>query len=168
MHQLTHIALAALCTVALAACSSDNDSVTDEFIGLQNDPTSSTTSSIGLIQADDSSPDTDGDGRSNDAEGTGDPDGDGIPNYLDLDSDGDNVLDSHEYNHPCEADFAAAREQHGIPTATRDYPELSERVPLIITEHWFEERAILVRFTSMQSEDFCSVKEEQNTTIWDE
>ncbi len=40
--------------------------------------------------------DTDGDGITDDDEGTGDPDGDMIPNFRDLDSDGDNILDSVE------------------------------------------------------------------------
>lgn len=105
---------------------------------------------------------------SNDAEGYDDIDGDGVPNYLDLDSDGDMVSDAHEYNHPCSAEFISAREQYGTPTATRDYPEFSERIPLIVTEHWFEDIATIVRFTSMETEDFCTVAEEQNTTVWND
>ena len=37
-------------------------------------------------------PDSDGDGLPDSFEGTGDLDNDGIPNYLDLDSDGDGVV----------------------------------------------------------------------------
>jgi len=163
MQKLKLIPLAACCVLALTACGggggdSTADSVIQQDGGNQN--------GIGLIQADDSSPDTDGDGRSNDAEGTGDPDGDGIPNYLDLDSDGDSISDAHEYNHPCEPDFAAAIEKFGAPTATRDYPELSERIPLIITEHWFSDSATIVRFTSLETEDFCTVAEEENASLW--
>ncbi|MBK1835135.1 collagen-binding domain-containing protein [Roseibacillus ishigakijimensis] len=40
--------------------------------------------------------DSDGDGIPNDIEGTGDYDDDGTPNYLDLDSDNDGVLDADE------------------------------------------------------------------------
>ncbi|WP_412468438.1 Calx-beta domain-containing protein [Pedobacter sp. KLB.chiD] len=40
--------------------------------------------------------DSDGDGIKDSVEGTADPDGDGIPNYLDLDSDGDGIPDNIE------------------------------------------------------------------------
>ena len=40
--------------------------------------------------------DSDGDGIPDSVEGTGDIDGDGIPNFLDPDSDGDNIPDSVE------------------------------------------------------------------------
>ncbi len=41
-------------------------------------------------------PDADGDGIFDDIDGTGDIDGDGLPNFLDVDSDGDGILDSTE------------------------------------------------------------------------
>lgn len=41
--------------------------------------------------------DADGDGIDDDTEGTGDPDEDGIPNFLDLDSDGDGAPDAIEW-----------------------------------------------------------------------
>ena len=164
MQKSTVLSLVACSAFALSACGGSGDSTEVAEIIQSAGPTAGP--SIGLIQADDSSPDTDGDGVSNDAEGTGDPDGDGIPNYLDLDSDGDLVSDAHEFNHPCSADFAIAIEQYGTPTATRDYPEFSERVPLIVTEHWYADSATIVRFTSMETEDFCTVAEEQNATIW--
>ena len=147
--------LLACCTFALTACGS----------GSSDDETLDVTSPSALIQSDDTSPDTDNDGRSNEAEGTEDLDGDGIPNYLDLDSDGDTVPDQHEYNNPCAADFAASNEKYGTPTDTRDYTA-QERVPLIITEHWYADSAILVRFSSMLTEDFCTVVEEENSTGW--
>ena len=162
MQKLKLMSLVACGALALTACGGSGED-SGEGAVIQQDA-----AGIGSIQADDSSPDTDGDGRSNDAEGTGDPDGDGIPNYLDLDSDGDSISDAHEYNHPCEADFAAAREKFGAPTATRDYRELSERIPLIITEHWFSDSATIVRFTSLETEDFCTVAEEENASLWTE
>ena len=163
MQKLKLMSLTACCVFVLTACGGSGEDSTGSSV-IQQDAVSQ--SGIGLIQADDSSPDTDGDGRSNDAEGTGDPDGDGIPNYLDLDSDGDSVSDAHEYNHPCAPDFAAAAEKFGAPDATRDYPEQSERIPLIITEHWFSDSATLVRFTSLETEDFCTVAEEENASLW--
>ncbi len=168
MQLLKTTPLVVWCALALGACGGGESS--GPGAGTTDIQTESADTgfgnSIGLIQADDSSPDTDGDGRSNDAEGTGDPDGDGVPNYLDLDSDGDLVSDAHEYNHPCSSEFAVTAEKYGAPTATRDYPEFSERIPLIITEHWFADIATIVRFTSMETEDFCTVAEEQNTVVW--
>lgn len=162
MNKLSAVSVVLLSTLALAACGGNSDS------GEETPENQFTSTSSGLIQADDSSPDTDGDGVSNDAEGTGDLDGDGVPNYLDLDSDGDMVSDAHEYNHPCAAEFAISKEQYGEPTATRDYPEFSERVPLIVTEHWYADAATIVRFTSMETEDFCTVAEEQNASVWND
>lgn len=162
MQKFKFMSLMACCALVLTACGG-NGSTEEEQLTPQTQQTSA-----GLIQADDSSPDTDGDGVSNDAEGTGDPDGDGIPNYLDLDSDGDSISDAHEYNHPCAPEFAVANEKFGTPTATRDYPELSERVPLIVTEHWYSDSATIVRFTSMETEDFCTVAEEENAAVWND
>ncbi len=162
MQNLKLISTMACCAFVLTACGGSGEDSTGSAL-IQQDASQP---GVALIQADDSSPDTDGDGRSNDAEGTGDPDGDGIPNYLDLDSDGDSISDAHEYNHPCAADFAAAAEKFGTPTETRDYPELSERIPLIITEHWFSDSATIVRFTSLETEDFCTVAEEENASLW--
>ncbi len=157
MQKLTLTTLVAFCTIALSACGGNGEpSATENLNGALP----------GLIQADDSSPDTDGDGRSNSAEGTDDLDGDGVPNYLDLDSDGDSISDAHEYNHPCAAKFAETKEKYGATTEDREFPELSERVPLIVTEHWYADVATIVRFTSMETEDFCTVVEEQNATVW--
>ena len=119
------ITLLSFCTLTLTACGGNNDSdpVTTEIAA--SAPSS-------LIFSDDTSPDTDNDGRSNDEEGTGDPDGDGIPNYLDLDSDGDSVPDSHEYNNPCGDEFAAQNEKYGTPSDTRDFIA-QERVPVSYT-----------------------------------
>ncbi|OED37958.1 hypothetical protein AB833_22045 [Chromatiales bacterium (ex Bugula neritina AB1)] len=112
------------------------------------------------------SADTDGDGVSNRDEGTDDPDGDGIPNYLDLDSDGDSISDLHEYNHPCQGEFENIVQTYGQPDEQREFPELSERVPLVVNEYWYGNLAKIVRFTSMETEDFCTVVEEENTTLW--
>ena len=110
--------------------------------------------------------DTDGDGVSDKVEGTDDPDNDGLPNYLDLDSDGDFVSDTHEYNHPCEADFAIQRGLYGEPDETRDYPQQGERIPLVINEFWYSDASLIVRFTSIETDDFCSVAEEHNASLW--
>ncbi len=110
--------------------------------------------------------DTDQDGVSNEIEGTGDPDGDGIPNYLDLDSDGDSISDAHEYNHPCQQEFDNYIAANGDPDEQREFPEFSERVPLVVTEYWFASMAKIVRFTSMETEDFCTVVEEENASQW--
>ena len=152
------ITLLSFCTLTLTACGGNNDSdpVTTEIAA--SAPSS-------LIFSDDTSPDTDNDGRSNDEEGTGDPDGDGIPNYLDLDSDGDSVPDSHEYNNPCGDEFAAQNEKYGTPSDTRDFIA-QERVPLIVTEHWYADCSTIVRFSSLLTEDFCTVVEEENTSKW--
>jgi|GEM_PF-6897338 len=167
MKKLHTLTLVACCTMALSACSGDSESP-DSLLANDDTGTANAIVGQGLIQADDSSTDTDGDGRSNNEEGTGDPDGDGIPNYLDLDSDGDDVSDRHEYDHPCESEFAISNEEFGNPTDTRDYPDFSERVPLIITEHWYANSATLVRFTSQETEDFCTVVAEPNSTVWSE
>ena len=157
MQKLTSAILTTSSIFLLTACGGSN-----EISGPGNSNTLA-----GLIQSDDSSPDTDGDGRSNSEEGSSDPDGDGVPNYLDLDSDGDGISDAHEFNHPCTDQFAAIQEKFGIPTDTREFPALAERLPIIVTEHWFSDSATLVRFTSMETEDFCTVVEEQNVTIRD-
>jgi len=167
MQKLKIISLMAGLTLALTACGGSGTNDTTE-LETGSGPSGSGPSSIGLIQADDISLDTDGDGRSNDAEGIEDPDGDSIPNYLDLDSDGDGISDAHEYNHPCGADFAATTEKYGSPTATRDYRPTSERLPLIVDEFWYSDTATIVRFTSMETEDFCTVTEEQNATRWND
>ena len=147
MQNLKLISTMACCAFVLTACGGSGEDSTGSAL-IQQDASQP---GVALIQADDSSPDTDGDG---------------IPNYLDLDSDGDSISDAHEYNHPCAADFAAAAEKFGTPTETRDYPELSERIPLIITEHWFSDSATIVRFTSLETEDFCTVAEEENASLW--
>ncbi len=121
----------------------------------------------GTIQNDVTLSDTDGDGVSNAEEGSGDEDGDGIPNYLDLDSDGDFISDAHEYNHPCTDKFSQTRAQSGAPDLQREYPEFSERVPLVVTEFWYENTTTLVRFTSMETEDFCTVVTEYNAVAWE-
>ena len=163
MHKLKKLSIVVCSALALGACGGSGGS-TGEIIDAGDQQTSGP--GTGQLQADDAAVDTDGDGVSNDVEGTGDPDGDGIPNYLDLDSDGDLVSDAHEFNHPCSAEFDVAIGQYGTLTASRDFPEFSERVPLIVTEYWFEDSATLVRFTSQETEDFCAVSEEQNATIW--
>jgi len=152
------ITLMACCALALSACGGNSDSATETSAAPD-------TSIPNLLQADDSSPDTDNDGRSNNEEGTDDLDGDGVPNYLDLDSDGDRIPDSHEYNSPCAQDFALLNEKYGTPTDTRDYIA-EERVPLIVVEHWYADTATLVRFSSLLTEDFCTVVEEENASIW--
>lgn len=120
----------------------------------------------GVVQSDTPTADTDGDGVSDAEEGTDDTDNDGVPNYLDLDSDGDSISDSHEYNHPCAEEFTKYQTNSGEPDASREFPELSERVPLVVTEYWYAASATLVRFTSMETEDFCTVVEEENASIW--
>lgn len=163
MQKLNTLSLVICSALTLGACGGSGGSG-DEIVDAGAEQTADL--DAGLLQADNTSLDTDGDGVSNDVEGTEDPDGDGIPNYLDLDSDGDMVSDAHEFNHPCSAEFEVALNQYGTLTASRDFPEFSERVPLIVTEYWFEESATLVRFTSQETEDFCAVSEEQNATIW--
>jgi pimeloyl-ACP methyl ester carboxylesterase len=59
--------------------------------------------------------DTDGDGITDEVEGTDDLDGDGIPNYLDLDSDGDEVLDEVDLCY-----FHAGPPPTGCPVAITD------------------------------------------------
>lgn len=120
-----------------------------------------------LLQNDESLSDTDNDGVSDADEGTGDMDGDGIPNYLDLDSDGDAISDAHEYNHPCTENFIETRSIYGTPDLQRDFPVMSERVPLVVTEYWYQSQATIVRFTSMETEDFCTVFTEENTVVWE-
>lgn len=130
-----------------------------------NENISTETNNPGL-QSDGSFVDTDRDGVSDTEEGSGDMDGDGVPNYLDLDSDGDYISDAHEYNHPCADKFAAQKELSGAPDQQREFRELSERVPLIVTEYWYENTATIVRFTSMETEDFCTVVTEPDSSIW--
>lgn len=160
MQNLKLTTLLACCTIALSACGGNGASTATEDLNSPNTPID------GLIFSDDSPSDTDGDGVPNNAEGSSDPDGDGIPNYLDLDSDGDSISDAHEYNHPCAGNFAATIEKYGKATESREFPELSERVPLIVTEYWYADQATIVRFTSMETEDFCTVVEEQDATLW--
>ncbi len=163
MQKLTLNTLLVTCAIALTACGGNGEP--NATAGLQSDDVSTT----GLIQADPVDGfaiDTDKDGASNDIEGTADIDGDGIPNYLDLDSDGDGISDAHEYNNPCAEKFAAAIAQYGPVTDTREFPELSERVPLVVAEYWFADSSTLVRFTSMETDDFCTVVEEKNTSVW--
>ena len=159
MQNANLITLLACCTLTLGACGGNDDSATDT---LEASPAAALPN---LLSADDSSPDTDNDGRSNAEEGTGDTDGDGVPDYLDLDSDGDGIPDSHEYNSPCAQDFALMNEKHGVPTDTRDFIA-QERVPLIVVEHWYADTATVVRFSSLLTEDFCTVVEEENASIW--
>lgn len=156
--RLPHIA--SVCFVlVLTSCSSDDGMPTGTT---GNDPDSM------LLQNDSDAPDTDNDGVSDALEGAGDIDGDGIPNYLDLDSDGDAISDAHEYNHPCAEHFDNVRALNGEPDLERDFPVMSERVPLVVTEYWYESMATIVRFTSMETEDFCTVFNEENTVVWDE
>lgn len=143
-------------TLVLSGCGGSNEIA---------DPSDTETLTSGP-QSDISAADTDGDGVSDDEEGTGDIDGDGVPNYLDLDSDGDSISDSHEYNHPCTEEFENLTIRMGLPTDTREYPELSERVPLVVTEYWYSDTSTIVRFTSMETEDFCTVVEEENASRW--
>ncbi len=150
--------LAPVCLViALAACDSDE---TMSSAALSPDNPGN------LMQSDVTMTDTDNDGVSDVDEGTGDIDGDGIPNYLDLDSDGDAISDSHEYNHPCAERFAETKAANGPPDRERDFPVMSERVPLVVTEYWYESLSSIVRFTSMETEDFCTVFTEENTVVW--
>ena len=151
---MTSFRLLSLCVlIVLAGCSSDDGPMIS--------------ADASTIQNDDSSPDTDNDGVSDAAEGAGDMDGDGIPNYLDLDSDGDAISDNHEYNHPCSEQFAETRANYGAPDLQRDYPVMSERVPLVVNEYWYEGLSTIIRFTSMETEDFCTVFTEENTVVWD-
>lgn len=156
--------ISACLLLSLTACGSSGDNATDpevsepELAAAQDAP--------GIVQSDIDTTDTDGDGVSDQSEGTGDTDGDGVPNYLDLDSDGDSISDSHEYNHPCEEEFSQYRSSAGAPDEMREFPELSERVPLVVTEYWYADMAKIVRFTSMETEDFCTVVEEENAAIW--
>jgi len=155
--------LSACLLLSLTACGSSEDNALSDAdtpnLAAAND-------SSGVVQSDSNNTDTDGDGASDADEGTGDPDGDGVPNYLDLDSDGDSISDRHEYNHPCEEQFTDYRANAGEPDDTREFPELSERVPLVVTEYWYGSTATLVRFTSMETEDFCTVVEEENAVPW--
>ncbi len=154
-HYLSHTLCSVCVVVTLSACESDSESM------VVNDAPDNT-----IMQNDITQSDTDGDGVSNADEGTGDIDGDGIPNYLDLDSDGDFISDAHEYNHPCAEKFSEVKAQSGDPDLQREFPELNERVPLVVTEYWYEPEATIVRFTSMETEDFCTVVVEDNSVVW--
>lgn len=154
---------------ALSACDSSTEPMTgnnEPAIGAASDAMVQSDNDA-LVQSDISAADTDGDGVSNAEEGTGDMDGDGVPNYLDLDSDGDSISDAHEYSHPCATYFAEVKADTGTPDLQREFPELSERVPLVVTEYWYESSATIVRFTSMETEDFCTVVVEDNAAVWE-
>lgn len=160
-----HTLLPLCLALVLAGCGGSNETIEPlNDLGMATD--SGIEANDATVQTEQSFVDTDGDGVSNEDEGTGDMDGDGVPNYLDLDSDGDSISDAHEYNHPCAEKFAAFKELNGSPTQQREFPELSERVPLVVTEYWYENTATTVRFTSMETEDFCTVVEEENTVVW--
>jgi hypothetical protein len=145
--------------LALFACESDNMSAAPE--NMPDDAIVQDDMMQDIMLAD-----TDEDGVSNADEGTGDIDGDGVPNYLDWDSDGDFISDAHEYNHPCSDQFAEVTARSGKPDLQREFPELSEIVPLVITEYWYEPIATIVRFTSMENEDSCTVVFEENSAVW--
>ena len=150
--------------LSLTACGSSGDNALDADADIPD--LTATQPNSGVVQSDSNDTDTDGDGVSDTIEGTDDPDGDGVPNYLDLDSDGDSISDRHEFNHPCEDKFSEYRSSAGEPDEMREFPELSERVPLIVTEYWYSATAKIVRFTSMETEDFCTVVEEENAALW--
>ena len=159
MRHLTRQMVTASLALTLSACHSDNmstatDSMSDD-VSVQNDMMQDTTLA-----------DTDLDGVSNVDEGTGDIDGDGIPNYLDWDSDGDFISDTHEYNHPCTDQFAEVIAQSGQPDLQREFPEFGEIVPLVVTEFWYEPTATIVRFTSIETEVICTVAVEESTIVW--
>jgi len=156
--------LSACLLLSLTACGSSGDNA--EQPGTNVPTLAAAKDNPGVVQSDSDTTDTDGDGVSDVDEGTGDIDDDGVPNYLDLDSDGDSISDSHEYNHPCTEKFAEYQSSAGEPDATREFPELSERVPLVVTEYWYAASSTLVRFTSMETEDFCTVVEEENAAVW--
>jgi hypothetical protein len=144
-------ALPIVCALAISGCGGSGGQ------GLDSEPTQNDISD---------QVDTDGDGVSDKVEGTDDPDNDGLPNYLDLDSDGDFVSDTHEYNHPCEADFAIQRGLYGEPDEMRDFPQQGERIPLVINEYWYGDESMIIRFTSVETDDFCSVTEVHNASLW--
>ena len=146
--------------LTLIGCESENNMMNTTGMNTTGGNTNS------QLQEDALAPDTDEDGVSDVDEGGGDPDGDGIPNYLDWDSDGDSISDKHEYNHPCSDKFDEIIATNGEPDQQRDYPVMSERVPLIVTEYWYESMATIVRFTSMETEDFCTVFTEESTVLW--
>jgi hypothetical protein len=157
---MPHLRIASLCLIfSLGACNSGEE--------MAKAVPQSTPDDSNIIQSDSTAADTDNDGVSDVEEGTGDMDGDGIPNYLDLDSDGDAISDAHEYNHPCTEQFAQTRSASGTPDLQRDFPVMSERVPLVVTEYWYESTATIVRFTSMETEDFCTVVVEENAVVWE-
>jgi len=162
MRPLNHTIMPLFFTLLMTGC----DGTTEPTEPLLSDEPSLGAARNPVILDDVTGADTDGDGVSNEQEGSGDLDQDGIPNYLDLDSDGDSISDAHEYNHPCASEFAAQVSLNGEPDQQREFPELSERVPLVVNEYWYENTATTVRFTSMETEDFCTVVTEQNTTVW--
>lgn len=154
MFRLSVTALPICLALVLSGCGGSGGNTDSEIVGneVQNDISDQV--------------DTDGDGVSDKVEGTGDPDNDGLPNYLDLDSDGDYISDAHEYNHPCEANFAEQIELYGEPDETREYPQQGERIPLVITEYWYGSQSKIVRFTSIETDDFCTVSELENASLW--
>lgn len=156
--------LSACLLLSLTACGGSGDNAQEP--GTEVPTLAAAQENSGVVQSDTDTTDTDGDGVSDAEEGTGDTDNDGVPNYLDLDSDGDSISDSHEYNHPCEEKFSDYQSSVGKPDASREFPELSERVPLVVTEFWYAASATIVRFTSMETEDFCTVVEEENAVVW--
>jgi hypothetical protein len=155
--------LPACLILTLTACGGSGENTTGSAV---EPNTAAAIDNSGVLQSDNTTADTDGDGVSDVEEGTNDDDNDGVPNYLDLDSDGDSISDSHEYNHPCAEKFAEYQTSAGEPDASREFPELSERVPLVVTEYWYAATSTLVRFTSMETEDFCTVVKEENAAIW--
>ncbi len=165
MRQRISLVLPLGLAILVASCGGSNDSIT-ALEPANDEPIIAAASTASIILSDAGSTDTDGDGASNEVEGTGDIDGDGVPNYLDLDSDGDSISDAHEYNHPCADNFSAQKDLLGTPDLQREFPEFSERVPLVVTEYWFESTATIVRFTSMETEDFCTVVTEESATAW--
>lgn len=165
MRQPIHTILPIGLALLLAGCGGSNEAI--DAATPVNDEPAIAAATAPIILNDIVAADTDGDGVSNDEEGTGDLDGDGVPNYLDLDSDGDSISDAHEYNHPCAEEFSAQKNLNGNPDQQREFPELSERVPLVVTEYWYESSATIIRFTSMETEDFCTVVTEESATVWE-
>jgi len=64
-------------------------------------------------------------------------------------------------------DFDTQRGIHGTPTAEREFPQQNERVPLVINEYWYADQQMIVRFTSIETDDFCNVETIENATLWD-
>ena len=162
MYKSANLAVAIGFTLLVGGCGG----TTDDAMPPSADALQTESSGEQLLNDISTTADTDGDGVTDAAEGTTDPDNDGVPNYLDLDSDGDSISDAHEYNHPCEPEFARQRELNGSPDETREFPELGERVPLVVNEFWYADSSTIIRFTSMETEDFCTVVTEENASLW--